>query len=266
MSAQDNPPWGEELAEETSRAGDARAARRLLQRAVGLVRGRLGDIHRNGIRPLLHEAAAQVRPASLESLHARYPDLSDDQIAARLTDRAARTATLVVLGVGGVIVAQQATAAASAAVPPAAGAVLGVLGVTALAEVVVLFTIEAKLRTDLNALAGQPQATPRDLAATILDEVNAAGGWTKLRGRSLQRAIPVTATRRVLARITPLIPARFARVVIPEVVAPAVGAVWAARLAARQLRAAGMSHWQDLRGAPPSTQVIWGRPEGHTAD
>lgn len=266
MSAQehhhDNRRWGEELAEQTAAAGDdTSSVRKLVANAAGLIRGRLGDILHHGIQPLLNEAASQIRPATLDSLHRRFPGLSDDEIAMRLTDHAARTASAVALGIGGVIVAQQAATVAAAAVPPAAGAMLGALGVTALAEVLVLFVIEAKLRTDLNALAGQPSATPRDLVATILGEVEAAGGWSKLRRRSLQRSLPVTATRRVLARVVPLIPARFARIVVPEVIAPAVGAVWAARVAARQLRAAGSSHWQELRGLPPSTEVSWGPPE-----
>jgi hypothetical protein len=219
-------------------------------------------IMRGGIHPVLDEAAAQVRPATLDELHTRFPGMSDDDIADRLTERAAKTAGAVALAIGGIVAAQEAAVAATAAVPPAAGATLGVLGVTALAEVLVLFMIEAKLRADLRALAGLAVVTPRELASAILGEVQAAGGWTRLRRRSLRRALPEAATRRAIARIVPYVPARFARIVIPEVIAPLVGAVWASRLATKQVRAAGHAAWLELRGPRPSTVVTWGSPAG----
>jgi hypothetical protein len=241
-------------------------SRRLLRDSVRTVSGRIGDIRRHGIRPLLDEAAAQVRPASREELLARFPDLNDDQIARKLTDRAARTAAGVALAVGGVIVAQEAAAAASAAAPPAAGGILGTIGITALSEVLALFMVEAKLRTDLNALAGQPTATPRDLVAAVLGEVAAVGGWSKLRGRSLRRVLPEAAARRAAASLARMVPRRFARIIIPEVIAPAIGSVIAARIASKQVRDAGREHWTELRGPDPSTEVRWGEPDhnGHS--
>jgi hypothetical protein len=245
--------------------GDKRSARGLLRNSVRTVSGRLGDIRAHGIQPLLDEAAAQIRPASREELLTRYPGLSDDEIAKRLTNRAAKTAAGIAVAVGGVIVAQEAAAAASAAAPPAAGGVLGTIGITALAEVLALFIVEAKLRTDLNALAGQPTATPKDLVASVIGEVAAVGGWSKLRGRSLRRVLPEAAARRVATRLATMVPRRFARIIIPEVIAPAIGSVIAARLASKQVRDAGREHWTELRGPTPTTEVRWGHPDhnGH---
>ena len=63
-----NEPWGERLASESAAAGsDEPTLRRLLVDAVGVVKGRLGEVSRTGIRPLLDEAAAQVRPATPRS-------------------------------------------------------------------------------------------------------------------------------------------------------------------------------------------------------
>ena len=161
MNDQDNDKWGERLAAEGAAAGtDQPSLRRLLGDAVGVVKGRLGEVSKTGIQPLLDEAAAQVRPATLTELRTRYPDLSDDEVARRLIDRAARTAAGLALLVGGVIAAQGAVAVASAAAPPAAGTAIGSIGVTALAEVLALFLLEAKLRADLGALAGQPSSAP----------------------------------------------------------------------------------------------------------
>ncbi|HET9556007.1 MAG TPA: hypothetical protein VFS70_02630, partial [Actinomycetota bacterium] len=164
MNDQQNDQWGERLAAEGAAAGtDQPSLRRLLLDAVGVVKGRLGEVSKAGVQPLLDEAAAQVRPASLEELHGRYPDLPDDEVARRLIDRAAKTAAGLALLVGGVIAAQQAVAVASSAAPPVAGTTIGSIGVTALAEVVALFVVEAKLRADLGALAGQPALGPREL-------------------------------------------------------------------------------------------------------
>jgi hypothetical protein len=260
MDPDSRHPWGERLADEgAAAAGDQSSVRHLLRDAVGVVRGRLGEVSRVGIRPLLDEAAAQVRPATLEELRGRYPGLTDDQVARRLIDRAARTSAALAMVVGGAIAAQQALAAASAAAPPAGGAVVGSIGVTALAEVLALFALEAKLRADLGALAGQRPLTPGELVANVVGEVQAAGGWRGVRGRSLRRAMPDAAARRLAARIAAMIPARFARVVIPEVVAPLVGSAIAARLAARQVRSLGEQHWGQLRTMPPTT-VRWGEP------
>jgi hypothetical protein len=55
------------------------------------------------------------------------------------------------------------------------------------------------------------------------------------------------------------VPARFARIVVPEVVAPLIGAAFAARLAVKQVRAAGEQHWGELRTIPRTT-VTWGTP------
>jgi hypothetical protein len=254
--------WSRRLADPASQAGDDRGkVRRLLRDAVAVVSARLGDIRTRGIRPLLDEAAAQVRPATIEELRARYKNLPDDEIARRLTERAARTAGAVALAMGGVVAAQAAASVASAAVPPAAVGALSTITITALAEVLVLFMIEAKLRADLSALAGQPPTTPRQMAAAILGEVQAHGGWRGLRGRSLRAALPEAAARRVAARIAPMVPRRFARIVIPEVVAPLIGGAIAARLAMRQLRQAGEAHWLEVRGPAPTTEVHWGSPE-----
>jgi len=242
---------------------DKHSPGRLLRNSVRTVSSRLGDIRTHGIQPLLDEAAAQIRPASRDELLVRYPDLSDDQIARKLTDRAARTAAGVALAVGGVIVAQEAAAAAAAAAPPAAGGILGTLGITALAEVLALFVVEAKLRTDLNALAGQPTATPRDLVAAVVGEVAAVGGWSRLRGRSIRRLLPEAAARRIAARLVTMVPRRFARIIIPEVIAPAIGSVIAARMASKQVRDAGREHWTELRGPAPSTEVRWGSPDAN---
>jgi hypothetical protein len=250
--------WGERLADESAASvGDERSTRMLVTDAIKVVRGRLGDIRRQGIQPLLDEAAAQVRPATREELRARYPGLPDDEIAHRLTDHAARTTGAVVLAIGGVLAAQEVLAAVSAAAPPAGGTALGAVGITALAEVLVLFVLEAKLRADLGALAGQPALSPRDLVGGVVSEVQAAGGWTKLRGRSLRRVLPEAAARKIAVQVARLVPTRFARIVIPEVVAPLVGSVFAARLAVRQVRAAGEQHWAQLR-AMPRTTVTWG--------
>jgi hypothetical protein len=260
MDPDSQHPWGERLAAEGAAAGgDQPSVRRLLSDAIGVVKGRLGEVTRVGIRPLLDEAAAQVRPATLEELRGRYPGLTDDEVAKRLINRAARTAAALALLVGGVVAAQEAVAAASAAAPPAAGTAIGAIGVTALAEVLALFLLEAKLRADLGALAGQRALTPRELAAGVVGEVQAAGGWTTLRARSLRLALPNAAARRMAARIAGMVPARFARVVIPEVVAPLVGSAFAARLAARQVRALGEQHWGRLR-MEPRTSVRWGEP------
>ena len=257
MNDQTRDPWGERLAAESAAAADEPSLRRLFGDAIGVVRGRLGEVSKVGLRPLLDEAAAQVRPATLQELRNRYPGLPDDEVARRLIDRAAKTAAGLAMLVGGVIAAQEALAAASAAAPPVAGTSLGSIGVTALAEVLALFVLEAKLRADLGALAGQGSLSPRELVANVVGEVQAAGGWTKVRGQSLRRALPQAAARRTAARIARLVPARFARVVVPEVIAPLVGAAVAARLAARQVRAAGERHWEELR-ALPRTTVAWG--------
>jgi hypothetical protein len=47
--------------------------------------------------------------------------------------------------------------------------------------------------------------------------------------------------------------------VIPEVIAPLIGAAFSARLAVRQVRAAGQDHWEQIRTVP-STTVTWGAP------
>jgi hypothetical protein len=252
-------PWGERLAAEGAAAADEPSLRRLLTDAVGVVRGRLGEVSRTGVRPLLDEAAAQVRPATIQELRARYPDLSDDEVAKRLIDRAAKTAAGLAMLVGGVIAAQQAVAVASAAAPPVAGTTLGSIGVTALAEVLALFVLEAKLRADLGALAGQPVLSPRELAANVLGDVQAAGGWKAVRGRSIGQALPNAAARRAAARLAAMIPGRFARIVLPEIVAPLIGSAVAARLASRQVRAGGEQHWGRLR-TTPRTVAEWGAP------
>src|ERR671930_1845983 len=143
MDPRSGRPWGERLSSQSG-AGE-QSARRLIRDAVGVVRGRLGEVARVGIQPLLQEAAAQVRPATLDELRARYPGLSDDEVARRLIDRAARTAAGLAMLVGGVVAAQEAMTVASAAVPPVAGTTIGSIGVTALAEVLALFVLEAKL-------------------------------------------------------------------------------------------------------------------------
>jgi len=250
-------PWGERLADQAAAGGGDPSIRRLVTDAIGVVRGRLSEVARGGIQPLLHEAAAQVRPATLEELRTRYPGQSDDEVARKLIDRAARTAAGVAMAVGGILAAQEAIVVATAAVPPAAGATLGTVGITALAEVLLLFVLEAKLRADLGALAGQRVLTPRELVAGVLGEVQAQGGLQKLRRRSLRRVLPEAAVRRTAARIARLMPARFARIVIPEVIAPLVGAVWSARLASQSLRATGEQCWGELR-LRPRTTVSWG--------
>jgi hypothetical protein len=258
MDPQSQHRWGERLAAEGAAAGsDQPSVRRLLRDAVGVVRGRLGEVTRAGIRPLLDEAAAQVRPATLEELRGRYPGQSDDEVARRLIDRAARTAGALVMLVGGAVAAQEAVAAASAVAPPAAGTAIGSIGVTALAEVLALFLLEAKLRADLGALAGQEVPTPRELVAGIVGEVQAAGGWSGIRSRSMRRLLPDAAARRLAARIAALVPGRFARVVIPEVIAPLIGSAVAARIAIRQVRALGEQQWGRLRLLPRTT-VQWG--------
>jgi hypothetical protein len=260
MNDQDKQRWGERLAAEGAAAGnDEPSLRRLFGDAVGVVRGRLGEVSKGGVRPLLDEAAAQVRPATLQELRGRYPDLPDDEVAKRLIDRAARTAAGLAMLVGGVVAAQEVVAVASAAAPPVAGTTLGSIGVTALAEVLALFVLEAKLRADLGALAGQSSLSPRELAANVLGDVQAAGGWGAVRGRSLRRALPDAAARRAAARLAAMIPARFARIIIPEVVAPLIGSAIAARLAARQVRAGGEQHWGRLRTMPRTT-ASWGPP------
>ncbi len=259
MDPRSDRPWGERLADQGASASDERSAKRLVTDAMKVVRDRLGEIGRHGIQPLLDEAAAQVRPVTLEELRIRYPGMHDDEVARRLIDRAARTAAGVALGIGGLLAAQEAAAVVSSAVPPAGGAVLGSVGVVALAEVLVLFVLEAKLRADLGALAGQPTATPRDLVAGVISEVQAVGGWNKLRGASLRRALPEAAAIRIATQVVRLVPARFARVVIPEVIAPLIGAAFAARLALKQVRLAGEAHWAQLR-AMPRTTVTWGSP------
>jgi hypothetical protein len=259
MDPDSDRDWGERLAEEGARGTDPRSTRQMVADAIKVVGARLGDIRDHGINPLLHEAAAQVRPATHEELQARYPGLREDEVAKRLIDRAALTAGGVALAIGGVLAAQEAIAVVSAAAPPAGGAALGAVGVTALAEVLVLFVLEAKLRADLGALAGQPSLSPRELVSGVVSEVQAAGGWTKLRGTSLRRVIPEAAARRVAAQVVKLVPSRFARIVIPEVIAPLIGAAFSARLAVRQVRAAGQDHWERIRTVPRTT-VTWGAP------
>jgi hypothetical protein len=251
MDPRTGESWGERLAADGTAGGQSSG--RLIRDAIGVVRGRLGEIARGGIQPLLQEAAAQIKPATMAELRARYPGLTDDEVARRLIDRAARTAAGVALSVGGILAAQQAIAVASAAVPPAGGAAIGAVGVTALAEVLVLFAIEAKLRADLGALAGQRALTPRELVAEVAGEVQAAGGFSMLRRRSFRLALPQAAVRRTAARIATMVPTRFARVVIPEVIAPLVGSAFAARLASRQVRATGERRWGELRLLPRTT-------------
>jgi hypothetical protein len=248
MTDQNKEAWGERLAAESAAATDEPTMRRLFGDAVGVVKGRLGEVSRSGIRPLLDEAAAQVRPATLAELRTRYPGLPDDEVAKRLIDRAAKTAAGLALLVGGVVAAQQAMAVASAAAPPVAGTAIGSIGVTALAEVLALFVLEAKLRADLGALAGQPVLSPRELAANVLGDVQAAGGWKAVRGRSIGQALPNAAARRAAVRLAAMIPGRFARIVIPEIVAPLIGSAVAARLASRQVR------------TTPQTIAEWGAP------
>jgi hypothetical protein len=259
MNDQTRDPWGERLAAEGAAAADEPSLRRLFGDAIGVVRGRLGEVSKGGIRPLLDEAAAQVRPATLQELRDRYPGLPDDEVARRLIDRAAKTAAGLAMLVGGVVAAQEAMAVASSAAPPVAGTTLGSIGVTALAEVLALFVLEAKLRADLGALAGQQALSPRELAANVLGDVQAAGGWRAVRGRSLRRALPDAAARRAAARLAAMVPARFARIVIPEVIAPLIGSAVAARLAARQVRSGGEQHWGRLRTMPRTT-AQWGTP------
>jgi hypothetical protein len=257
MNDRDKQAWGERLAAESAAATDEPTMRRLFGDAVGIVKGRLGEVSRGGIRPLLDDAAAQVRPATLQELRTRYPGLPDDEVAKRLIDRAAKTAAGLALLVGGVVAAQEAIAVASAAAPPAAGTAVGAIGVTALAEVLALFVLEAKLRADLGALAGQPALGPRELAANVLGDVQAAGGWRAVQGRSMRRALPDAAARRAAARLAAMVPARFARIIIPELVAPLIGSAIAARLASRQIRAGGEQHWGRLRTMPRTT-ASWG--------
>lgn len=259
MNDRDKEVWGERLAAESAAATDEPTLRRLLGDAVGVVKGRLGEVTRGGIRPLLDDAAGQVRPATLQELRARYPGLPDDEVARRLIDRAAKTAAGLALLVGGVVAAQEAIAVASAAAPPAAGSAIGSIGVTALAEVLALFVLEAKLRADLGALAGQPVLSPRELAANVLGDVQAAGGWRAVRGRSIGQALPNAAARRAAARLAAMIPGRFARIVLPAIVAPLIGSAVAARLASRQVRAGGELHWGRLRTIPRTT-AEWGPP------
>ena len=251
MDPRTGESWGERLAADGTAGGQSSG--RLIRDAIGVVRGRLGEIARGGIQPLLQEAAAQIKPATLAELRARYPGLTDDEVARRLIDRAARTAAGVALSVGGILAAQQAIAVASATVPPAGGAAIGAVGVTALAEVLALFAIEAKLRADLGALAGQRALSPRELVAEVVGEVQAAGGFAMLRRRSFRLALPQAAVRRTAARIATMVPIRFARVVIPEVIAPLIGSAFAARLASRQVRAAGERRWGELRLLPRTT-------------
>src|SRR6266540_4222127 len=163
MDSQSGRSWGGRMSSESG-AGE-QSSGRLIRDAVAVVRGRLTEVARVSIQPLLQEAATQVRPATVEELRARYPGLTDDEVAQRLIERAARTAAAVALAIGGILAAQEAVAVASAAVPPAGGKAIGAIGVTALAEVLALFVIEAKLRADLGVLAGQRTLTPRDLAA-----------------------------------------------------------------------------------------------------
>jgi hypothetical protein len=125
--------------------------------------------------------------------------------------------------------------------------------------VLALFVLEAKLRADLGSLAGQPVLSPRELAANVLGDVQAAGGWQAVRGRSMGLALPNAAARRAAARLAAIVPARFARIVIPEIVAPLIGSAVAARLALRQVRAGGEQHWGRLRTAPRTT-AEWGAP------
>ena len=259
MNDRDKQAWGERLAAESAAATDEPTMRRLLGDAVGIVKGRLGEVSRGGIRPLLDDAAAQVRPATLQELRTRYPGLPDDEVAKRLIDRAAKTAAGLAMLVGGVVAAQQAVAVASSAAPPVAGAAIGSIGVTALAEVLALFVLEAKLRADLGALAGQPVLSPRELAANVLGDVQAAGGWKAVRGRSIGQALPNAAARRAAGRVAAMIPGRFARIVLPAIVAPLIGSAVAARLASRQVRAGGELHWGRLRTIPRTT-AEWGPP------
>ena len=262
MNDQQNDQWGERLAAEGAAAGtDQPSLRRLLGDAVGVVKGRLGEVSKAGSsRCSTRRRPRSGRPPS-RSCAPATPDLSDDEVARRLIDRAAKTAAGLALLVGGVIAAQRAVAVASAAAPPAAGTAIGSIGVTALAEVLALFVLEAKLRADLGALAGQPLLTPRELAANVLGDVQAAGGWKEVRGRSLRLALPDAAARRAAARLAAMVPARFARIVLPEIIAPLIGSAVAARLASRQVRAGGEQHWGRLRTMPQDHRHLG--PAGH---
>src|SRR5919197_2401250 len=122
MDPRSEQSWGERLADEgAASVGDERSTRELVTDAMKVVRDRLGDILHGGIQPLLDEAGAQVRPATLAELRARYPGLPDDEIAGRLIQRASRAAAGVAMGIGGMLAAQEAIAAVTAAAPPAGG-------------------------------------------------------------------------------------------------------------------------------------------------
>src|SRR4029453_10653507 len=82
MNDQNKEAWGERLVPRGGGAGTREGSK-------------------GGIPPLRDEAAAQVRPATLEELRGRYPGLPDDEVARRLIDRAARTAAGLALLVGG---------------------------------------------------------------------------------------------------------------------------------------------------------------------
>ena len=55
MNDRDKQAWGERLAAESAAATDETTMRRLFGDAVGIVKGRLGEVSRGGIRPLLDD-------------------------------------------------------------------------------------------------------------------------------------------------------------------------------------------------------------------
>ncbi len=234
-------------------------AARLLQDAGRTVTRRAGTVARRGVRPLFDEIATQVRPADPEALRRAHPDWDDDRVAADLIRRASRTAAAVALLAGTVLVAQGVVTVAATAVPPAAGVSLATLTVTVTAEVLALFAVEAKLRADLDALAGRPRTDPRQLVAAVIGTVQAAGGVGALRGRTLRAGLPDRMARQATTTLVRYVPARFARVLAPAIIVPAVGSAIAARIAYGQVRAAGERHWKQLRtgelSATPETSA-----------
>jgi hypothetical protein len=259
MNDQTQEPWGERLAAEGAAAADEPSLRRLLTDAIGVVRGRLGEVSRVGVRPLLDEAAAQVRPATLQELRDRYPGLPDDEVARRLIDRAAKTAAGLALLVGGVIAAQQAMAAASAAAPRWRARPLAASASPPWPR---WSPCSCSRPSSGPTWARSPASTPSARASwrpTSSATCRRPAAGRAVRGRSLRRALPDAAARRAAARLAVMVPARFARIVIPEVIAPLIGSAVAARLAARQIRSGGERHWGALRTMPRTT-TQWGPP------
>ena len=256
MNDQQNDQWGA-----AGRRGRGRRYRPAVAAAPapGRRRGGQGPPRRGqqGRDPAAARRGGGPGPAGHPRGAARpLPGLHDDEVAKRLIDRAAKTAAGLAMLVGGVIAAQQAVVVVGGAPGgrhdhrqhrrhrPGRGAG------------------PVRARGQAPGRPGRSAARrPRELAANVLGDVQAAGGWKEVRGRSLRRALP-DACARAAARLAAMVPAvRPHR--HPRDRRPPDRLGGGGRLALRQVRAGGEQHWGRLRTTPST--ATWGPPAPRAA-